>query len=140
MVAPAVVVVVDVDDDDGDGGGDGVKRERKDEAARWIWDFRSAMSQSASSSMIRAVSRPDCRNHFSALRCPSHAIALPLSILLSFFLRNALRSSSVHAGCSGITISIPVRFAAQRSPALLFDVAADTARTAPKLSVELAVV
>ena len=116
--------------------------------------------QSVSSSIIRAVWWGVVRNlgvlmiwrwmggglrgfvlvsyHLKALRCPSQASALPLLILLCSSARKCCTSLSVHSGCSGIVMSRSVRFAAHSRLARRGERACETARMAPKPSVELA--
>jgi hypothetical protein len=76
--------------------------------------------------------------HLNTSKCPIHANALPLLILLPSPARKFCTSLSVQAGCSGITMSISVRFAAHNKLARRGEVACETARMMPKPRVEFA--
>jgi hypothetical protein len=76
--------------------------------------------------------------YFRAFKCPSQASALPLLMTLDSFDRKLCRSSSVHSGCSGITMSMSVRLAAHSRLALRGEPLCKTARMVPKPSVALA--
>lgn len=120
-------------------GEEGVERSwRMAAAARGTWVLRRWMSQSTSSSRIKAVSRSVERNQVRAFRWPIQANADPFLIRDFSGERKASRSSAVHFGWSGMVSSMPVRFAAKMRSFRRGEVACDTARTAPNPKVAFA--
>jgi hypothetical protein len=113
-------------------------RARKAEAVAGIWVVRRWMSQSTSSSMMRAVEELLLRKARSALRWPSHARAEPRVIVETCSARRLDISSGVHAGCAGMEMSISVMFAARRRPSRRGDCCRDTAMTEPNCTAKSA--
>lgn len=114
------------------------RRWRTAAARRGICVCRMDSEKSASSSIISAVSYPVSRKYRRTSKWPSHASALPRVSALCSFARKDERSASERCCCGGITISRPVRLAAQRREGRRGEIGGETARMVEKPRVAFA--